>query len=112
MGNNGSLFQDFASASQLLVRGGWREVSLRFDEAQREFEIGWNSIYAEFGNKPQEAPIASRKLILSQPLATALVLAIARSDSVELSPRFKRFLESVLRQTERLPGYLPVAGVP
>lgn len=112
MGNNGSLSLHFSQASELLAQSAWKSVSLRFDEAQREFESAWSSIYEEFGNKPQEAPIASRKLIGSQPLTTALVLAMARSDSVELFTRFKRLLEAMLRQTERLPGYLEVAGIP
>lgn len=112
MGNNGKLSFHFSQASQLLARGGWKEVSLLFDDAQREFETSWSRIYEEFGNKPHEAPIASRKLIVSQPLATALVLAMARSDSVELFGRFKRFLESMSRQTEHLSGYIAVAGIP
>ncbi|HEV2960776.1 MAG TPA: hypothetical protein VG649_03055 [Candidatus Angelobacter sp.] len=95
-----------------MAHGAWKRVSLQFDDAQREFETGWNSIYEEFGNKPQEAPIASRRLIVSQPLTTALVLAMARSDSVELFIRFKRLIESILRQTEGLPGYQAVAAIP
>src|SRR5215469_1675450 len=112
MESNGTLFRNFSQASQILAGGGWKSISLQFDQSQREFETAWDSIYKEFGNKPSEAPIAARKLIASQPLATALVLAIARSDSVELFSRFKRFLESILRRTEYLPGYPAVAGIP
>jgi hypothetical protein len=112
MGDIGNLSLHFSRATEMLARGAWKRVSLRFDEAQREFETGWSSIYEEFGNKPHEALIASRKLIVSQPLATALVLAMARSDSVELFTRFKRLLESMLRQTEGLPGYQAVAAIP
>ncbi len=112
MENSEPVTQQFSQASQLLVRGGWKEASLHFDEAQREFETAWIRIYEEFGNKPQEAPIAARKLIASQPLVTALTLAMARSDSVELFGRFKRFLEFILRKTERTSGYPAVAGIP
>jgi hypothetical protein len=108
----GKLFLDFSGASRLLARGGWKRVSLQFDEAQREFETAWSSIYEEFGDKPQEATAASKKLIASQPLATALVLAMARSDSIEVFGRFKRFLESMLKVTERLSGYPAVRGIP
>jgi len=102
----------FARVSRLLARGGWKRVDLQFDEAQREFEIAWNKIYEEYGDKPQEAVAASKKLIALQPLATALVLAMARSDSVEVFGRFKRFLESVLVKTERLSGYPAVRSIP
>lgn len=112
MENNGKLSSHFSHISRLLVRGGWKRVGLRFDEAQREFENAWSHIYDEFGNKPQETSAASKKLIASQPLATALVLSMARSDSVEVFTRFKRLLESMLRQTEDLAGYPAVAAIP
>lgn len=112
MENKGDLARHFTDVSQLLVRGGWKEVSLRFDEAQREFEVAWESVHEEFGKKPQEAAVASRKLIASQPLATALALAMARCDSLELFGRFKRLLESMLRQSERMSGYVAVTGIP
>jgi hypothetical protein len=112
MGNTEKLSLHFSRASKLLAHGAWKRVSLRFDDAQSEFETCWSSIYEEFGNKPQEATIACKKLIVSQPLATALVLAMARSDSIELFNRFKRFLELILGRTERLPGYQAVAGIP
>ncbi len=108
----GKLFLDFSGASRLLARGGWKRVGLQFDEAQREFETAWSSTYEEFGDKPQEATAASKKLIDGQPLATALVLAMARSDSIEVFGRFKRFLESMLKVTERLSGYPAVRGIP
>jgi hypothetical protein len=72
----------------------------------------WQSVYQEFQNKPHEAPVACKKLIASQPLATALVLSMARADSIELFGRFKRFLESILKQTEDLSGYPAVAAIP
>jgi|SRR5579863_6744350 len=112
MDNNGKISGQFSHASQLLARGGWKEGSLLFDEAQRQFETAWARLYEEYGYKPIEAPIACRELITSQPLATALTLAMARTDSVELFGRFKRFLESILRQTERMSGYPAVAGIP
>ncbi len=108
----GKLLTDFSGTSRLLARGGWKRVILRFDEAQREFETSWNNIYEEFGDKPQEAAAAARKLIASQPLATALVLAMARSDSAEVFGRYKRLLESMLNKTERLSGYPAVRGIP
>jgi hypothetical protein len=111
--DNGALVpQKFFESSQLLARGGWKEASLRFDEAQREFETSWNNVYEEFKNKPREAPIAAGKLIASQPLATALTLAMARSDTTELFGRFKRFLEDILRRTEGTSGYPAVLGIP
>lgn len=112
MGNNGDLSLQFSQISQLLARDGWKEVSLRFDEAQREFETVWERVYEEYAKRPQEAAVASRELIAYQPLATALVLAVARADSVELFARLKRFLESMLRQTERMSGYVAIAGIP
>lgn len=112
MGNNGQLSLHFSRTSKLLARGGWKRVSLRFDEAQQEFEAAWTRICAENESKPEESPVAARKLIVAQPLATALVLAMARSDSIELFGRFKRFLEWMLRQSERLSGYQAVAGIP
>src|SRR5437764_15135333 len=112
MENYGKLSLHFSQAAGLLADGGWKRVNLQFDEAQREFKSVWSGIQKEFESKPHEAPHASRKLIASQPLATALVLAMARSDSVELFGRFKRFLESMLRQTEGLSGYLAIAGIP
>jgi hypothetical protein len=112
MDNNGQISNQFADASQLLARGGWKEASLLFDESHLEFETAWTRLHEQYGNKPLEAPIACRELIASQPLAMALTLAMARTDSVELFGRFKRFLESILRQTERMSGYPAVAGIP
>ncbi len=112
MGDNGQLSAQFLQISQLLARDRWKEVSLQFDEAQREFETSWIEVYEQFGDKPREASVAAKRLIGSQPLATALILAIARSDSVELFGRFKRFLEAMLKQTERLSGFVAVAGIP
>jgi len=104
--------QQFVEATQLLVRGGWREASLQFDGVQREFESTWTRIYEEFGNKPQEAQDAAKRLIAAQPRVTNLTLAMARCDTVELFDRFKRFLEFILKRTERMPGYPAIAGVP
>ncbi len=104
--------RQFAEATQLLVRGGWKEASLQFDDFQREFESIWTLVYEEFGNKPQEAQDAAKKLIAAQPRATNLTLAMARCDTAELFDRFKRFLEFILKRTERMPGYPAIAGVP
>lgn len=112
MENDGLIHQEFSQASQMLAQGRWKEVSLRLDEAQRQFDSAWESIYAEFGNKPHEAPIAAKKLIAAQPLATSLTLAIARSNGSELFGRFKRLLESISRRTERTSGYPAVVGIP
>lgn len=102
----------FSKAAELLADGAWKRVSLQFDDAQHEFEGAWDRTYEEFGNKPQEAPLACKKLVRSQPLATALVLATARSDSVELFGRFKHLLQFIVERTERLSGYPAVAGIP
>src|SRR5437588_11671103 len=112
MESNELLPLQFSEISQVLARGGWKEVELRFDEAQREFQTAWTRIHEEFGNQPQEAPNAARKLIAAQPLATSLTLAMSRSDSVELFRKFQRFLEFMTRQTERMPGYPAIAGIP
>lgn len=112
MGNIEKLGQHFSRASKLLAHGAWKRVDLWFDDAQREFETSWNGIYEEFGNKPTETATASKELIRSQPLAIGLALAMARSDCVNLSDRFKRFLEFILNRTERLPGYAVIAGIP
>lgn len=112
MENNLSLLPKFSRASRLLAGGGWKRVSLQFDDAQREFEAAWKDVYGEFGNRPQEAELACRKLIDKQPLAASLTLAMVRTDSVELFTRFKRYLESVLVATERLSGYPSVRGIP
>ena len=106
------LLTDFSRVSRLLARGGWKRVSLEFDEAQREFEVGWKDVYDEFANRPQETESASRILIDKQPLAAALTLAMARTDSVEAFGRFKRYIEAVLISTERLSGYPAVRGIP
>jgi hypothetical protein len=106
------LLTDFSRISRLLVRGGWKRVSLEFDEAQREFEVAWKDVYEEFGNRPQETESASRKLIDRQPLAAALALAMARTDSVDVFGSFKRYVEAVLKSTERLSGYPAVRGIP
>lgn len=112
MDTNGSLDQGFNRLTELLARDKWKEVDLCFDNAQREFRSAWDSIYAEFGNNPTEAPSAAKKLIASQPIATSLTLAMARADSVQLFKRFQRFLESISRTTERMSGYPAVAGIP
>jgi len=112
MENNASLLPIFSRSSRLLVRGEWKTVALRFDDAQREFEVAWKDVYEEFGNRPKETELASRKLIDRQPLALALTLAIARADTVDVFGRFKRYLESVLVSTERLSGYPAVRGIP
>jgi hypothetical protein len=108
----GKVYTNFLGASRLLVRDGSRRVDLKFDEAQREFEDTWRRVYEEFGNRPQDAEAASARMISEQPLATALTLAIARTDSVEVFGRFKRYLESIMVTTERLSGYPAVRGIP
>jgi len=112
MTTNNSLALYFTRASRFLSHGGWKRVSLLFDDAQKDFVNSWEGIYQEFQSKPHEAPIAAKKLIASEPLATALVLAMARSDAGELFVRYKRFLEFILRQSEALAGYLAVAAIP
>jgi hypothetical protein len=112
MENEGKIATSFSEASHLLARDGWKIVGLQFDDADRQFEIVWNAIHEEFRDRPQEAPIASKKLIDSQPLATSLVLAMVRLDSVVLFVRFKRFLESLLGQAEKLSGYPAIVGIP
>jgi hypothetical protein len=108
----GKVHTDFLGASRLLVRDWWRRIDLKFDEAQREFEGTWKSVYEEFGSRPQDAEVASAKMINGQPLATALTLAMARTDSAEVFGRFKRYLESIMVTTERLSGYPAVRGIP
>jgi hypothetical protein len=110
--NNGIVPQQFSHASQLLAQGGSKGISLQFDEAQVEFEAAWTLIHKEFGNRPDEAPAAAKKLIAAQPRVIGLTLAMARCDSSELFGRFKRFLEFILKRTERMPGYPAIAGVP
>jgi hypothetical protein len=112
MEKNGNVSVHFLRASRWLARDGWKRVGLQFDDAERQFEKSWDSIYSEFANKPQEAPIAAAKLIESQPLAIGLVLAMARSDSSNLFGRFKRFVESILVSTEKLSGYPATRGIP
>jgi hypothetical protein len=112
MTTNNSLPLYFSRASRFLAHGGWKRVSLLFDEAQQDFVNSWQDIHQEFQSKPHEAPVAAKKLIASGSLASALVLAMARSDSVELFVRYKRFLEFILRQSEALAGYLAVAAIP
>ncbi|HYA25031.1 MAG TPA: hypothetical protein VEF05_12765 [Terriglobales bacterium] len=112
MADNDRLFLDFSRASRLLARGGWKRVSLLFDDAEREFELAWGKVHSEFQNRPQDAKVASAQLIEAQPLTSALALAIARTDTVELFGRFKRLLESILVKTERLSGYPAVRGIP
>jgi hypothetical protein len=106
------LLTDFSRVSRLLVHGGSKRVSLKFDEAQREFEAAWKDVYGEFGNRPQESESAAQKLIDRQPLAAALTLGMARTDCVEVFGRYKRYLEAVLMSTERLSGYPAVRGIP
>ncbi|HKN69960.1 MAG TPA: hypothetical protein VJX30_02950 [Terriglobales bacterium] len=106
------LLTDFSRISHLLASGGSKQVSLEFDEAQREFEAAWKEVCQEFGNRPQESESASRTLIDRQPLAAALTLAMARTDSVGVFGRFKRYIEAVLISTERLSGYPAVRGIP
>jgi len=106
------LLSDFSRISRLLVSGGSKQVSLEFDEAQREFDAAWKNVYEEFGNRPQETEAASRNLIDKQPLAAALTLAMARTDSAEVFGRFKRYIEALLMSTERLSGYPAVRGIP
>jgi hypothetical protein len=102
----------FLETCELLAHNKWKQVDLLFDDAQREFQKAWESVYAEFGSHPSEAPNAAKMLIASQPRATGLTLAMARSDSVDLFRRFQRFLEFISRATERMPGYPAVAGIP
>ena len=112
MENSGAMTQHFSQTTKLLVRGGWKEVSLEFDEAQREFEAAWTLVHQQFANKPQDAQLAAKELIAAQPRAINLTFAMARCDTVELFGRFKRLLEFILKQTERMPGYPAIAGVP
>ncbi len=106
------LLTDFSRISHQLASGGSKQVSLEFDEARREFDVAWKDVYEEFGSRPQETESASRSLIDKQPLAAALTLAMARTDSVEVFGRFKRYIEAVLISTERLSGYPAVRGIP
>jgi hypothetical protein len=108
----GNIFADFSTFSQLLARDEWRMVDLKFDDAQREFERAWEAVLAEFGSRPQNSEVASAKLIDAQPVAAALVLAMARADGTQVFARFRRFVETILVSTERLSGYPAVRGVP
>ena len=110
MESSGLVFEQFSRTSQLLARDGWKEADLDFDEARREFEAAWRRIYQEFGNKPEEAPVAAKKLIEAQPRVTGLTLAMARCDTTELFGGFKSLLEFILRRMES--GYPAVAAVP
>lgn len=112
MERNGIVHQQFSRAAQLLAQGGSKEISLQFDEAQNEFEAVWTSIYREFVTRPEDAPAAAKQLIAGQPGVLGLTLAMARCDSAELFGRFKRFLEFILKRTERMSGYPAIAGVP
>lgn len=112
MVENDQLRLHFSRASRLLARGGWKRVGLQLDDAEREFELAWDKIYSEFQNRPLDAKLAAAQLIDAQPMTSALTLAIAKTDAVELFSRFKRLLEFILVKTERLSGYPAVRSIP
>jgi hypothetical protein len=111
-GTTHTVSEYYARATRALADGRWREVSLDFDLVRVEFTHAWHAIYLEVKDRPREAPVASRTLIIQQPRAEALALAMARCDAGELFRDFKRLLEFVTRKTEGVPGYAAASAVP
>lgn len=107
-----SELEAFTEYSESLSEGKLGPAKLEFDKLNARFVGVWGSIHESIRGKPKEARHAAAKLIAEQPRATALFLATARFDQQELFRQLKRFLEFVLRSSERQSGYPAVITVP
>jgi len=103
------LYHRFAKA---IAAGNMMQVSLQFDDAEQQIKAAWDSTYESVKDTPQQAADAARSLIREQPSITALALAVARCDAVDLFPRFRQTLEFITQMTSATPGYKAVAGIP
>ena len=102
----------FGEFSVPLSEGKLGPAKLELDRLPATFMDAWGPIHEEFKNAPRDARKAAVALIERQPRTIALFLATARFDQVELYRPLKRFLEVVLRSSERQAGYPAVFTVP
>jgi serine/threonine protein kinase len=98
--------------TNLLTSGGQDRVKLEFDSLQTDFSTAWQTVYQQFGDKPDEAPAAAEKLIQDQFKATALFLAVGRCDSKGLFRPIKIFLETLAKAGEGHAGYIATSSIP
>ena len=98
--------------ADLLTSGKFDKVNLEFDSLQGNFKTDWQTIYQRISNRPGEAPSAAQELIRNQFQATALFLAIARCDSINLLRSVKTFLEVLCKAGEGVAGYVATASIP
>ena len=105
--------EDFYPQFVLEVADGrLNKLRLQFDEGRKEFRKAWATIHDQVKDKPRDAPATASALIRREGRITALTLAMARFDCVDLSNDHKRYLEFLTKTSEGLAGYPAVSSIP
>lgn len=102
----------YARYTNLLAENKLNLVKLAFDESKRLFKEYWDPLRKAIEKSPQEARRASSELLMNQPKAASLTLAIARFDAIELFDEHKSLLEYILLSSEAQGGYETINEIP